>query len=171
MLSLVLACHYRPWSRADELVGGLHCGMTVEEIENYAREFGGVVALKRSASNAPLVTLEHKGTHVNCWGEQGRLRAIQISWISAPAVAQVSPRRDLCSGEVMADVYLTGSEGWAGATVLLDGKEVGSLVDGLKLELKAGSHSVDVRRQDGRAFSRTLRVDKEGPGRIDLIVR
>jgi hypothetical protein len=145
--------------------------MTVEEIEAYAREFGDVVPLRRSASNAPLVILEHKGTHVNCWGQDGRLRAVQISWTSAPAVADVSPRRDLCTGTVTADLYLTTSDDWRGAMVLVDGKEVGPLVDGLKAELSAGDHSLEVRKQDGRVYRHTVHVDKEGPGRLDLIVR
>ena len=89
------------WRKTDEFVRGLKCGMSADDIRRYSQAFEGVSVYEPERTNLPGLVAEHSGTHVGCFFEGGKLRAVQVSWISEPMKRTTEPKRELCtSGDI-----------------------------------------------------------------------
>ena len=87
-----------PWERADEFVSGLRCGMTVEEVRAYARDFEGADVRQENFKNSAPVVVTHGDTAIELWVENGNLQAAQITWHDGrPTNISKRPRVELCS--------------------------------------------------------------------------
>lgn len=91
----LLCC--RRWSRVDEFVDGLKCGMTSSEIESYARTFSGAYVSRPEPTNGPALVIGREGTYIGCWLSAGGLSEVQVSWISAPIQLTTEPTKRLCA--------------------------------------------------------------------------
>lgn len=85
------------WSEADKFVGGLRCGMTMAEVEQYSKQFDGTISYRTSSENLPPLVVKHDGTRVQLFFEEDRLTAAQVTWISEPMKLTTEPRQELCT--------------------------------------------------------------------------
>jgi hypothetical protein len=90
------ALFYPRWERSDEFVIGLKCGMSSTEIQTYARQFAGCTTFAPDGPDLPTLVVQHGGTNINCFLEDDKLRAVQVTWISKPATRKTDEKRSLC---------------------------------------------------------------------------
>ena len=89
----------RVWKDAEGFGKGLSCGMTVDDIRQYAARFEGTVVFTRQAGNLAGVVVAHGDTQIECWMEKNGLSRYEITWLSAPAKREVGPVVVLCAAE------------------------------------------------------------------------
>jgi hypothetical protein len=93
-----LACGWR-WSKTDQFVQGLKCGMSATEIRSLAEKFSGSEVYERDSPNLPQLVVKHGGTRILCWLEAGKLKAVQVTWIREPMSLKTERQRDLCPSQ------------------------------------------------------------------------
>ena len=105
-MSSVLSCCIRSvrWNRVDQFVDGLSCGMTANQLSDYARSFENAETFSRDRVGLAPLVVKHGGTNVECFFEGDLLRRVQVSWISAPAKRTVEATKNLCAAPVSNDV-------------------------------------------------------------------
>ena len=81
--------------RTDEFLSGLRCAMSVGEIAAYVVRFPETVIAVPESPDLQL-EIQHTGTTINCFFKDGRLRAVQVAWISSPMKRTVEDKRELC---------------------------------------------------------------------------
>jgi hypothetical protein len=72
--------------------------MSEEALRHYAEAFEGIQIYKPAAVDLPDVVVKHGGTRIGVWFDKGKLRAVDIVWISQPMKVSAEPKRDLCVG-------------------------------------------------------------------------
>jgi len=114
----------------------------------------------------------HKG-HADLWlrfNEQERLEWVTLSKIDGWRImaTRLSPRRNLCTGELSYQVRLDWTVDLEGASVFLDGYEVKP--DSGKVELSAGRHELRIEKAGYEPLVRQLNLGPEDRGdqRLDL---
>jgi len=97
-LGTAASCCCRRWSRADELAAGLRCGMTRQEVKQYAGSYRDLYINDHpGGTNLPHMVLVHSGTYINLWFDDDALRRVQVTWVSAPMKLSEDVPRDLCA--------------------------------------------------------------------------
>ena len=100
LVCLLPACMFFPkrWDKADEFVSGLRCGMSADEIRSYALRFPQCLTFEpNSPSRTSELVVQHEDTDIRCFLEGGKLRAVQVTWISRPMKRTVEEERPLCN--------------------------------------------------------------------------
>lgn len=157
------------WAR--ELSGKLECGMTLEEVENLAAEQGHDL---RSPSDPWLGQQNVRKDHSALWlrfNQQDRLEWVTLSKMDGWRImaTRLSPRRNLCTGELTYQVRLDWTVELEGATVSLDGKEVQP--DAGIITVSAGEHEVRIEKADYDPIIRHLDLGPEDRGDQSLDLR
>lgn len=156
------------WAR--ELTAELECGMTIEQVRQLTNE--RINALE--GSGHPVL-----GTHYirklrsDLWlrfNEAGRLESVTLSQVDGWRVmaTRLSPRQDLCSGDLTFFLRALFTRDLEGAILFLDGQRVDP--HGGMLEIPAGDHELRIEKEGYEPILRHLHF---GPGdrgdyRLDL---
>ena len=99
VLWLVLATgcwQQRVWSRADEFVGRLRCGMSQAEAEQVASKYPGLKLEVVEPQGRGLVFWKDN-TMIEMKLEKNGLGSVQVSWIDTIMHVRKFPERDLCA--------------------------------------------------------------------------
>jgi hypothetical protein len=100
LTSVVLLTSCGPWSGADRFVAGLRCGMSRQEVREYAASQKlRVSEMKTTAPDYPhLVVKENRTrTSIGCWFRDDQLATAQIWWNCRPMGICKRPLEELCS--------------------------------------------------------------------------
>lgn len=156
------------WAR--ELSGQLECGMTPEEVSDLAAEQGFEL---RSPLDPWLGQKNVRKDHSALWlrfNEDSRLEWITLSTMDGWRImaTRLSPRRNLCTGELTYRVRLLWTVGLEGAAVYLDGEEVQP--ESGYLSVTAGEHELRIEKAGYEPIIRHLQLGPEDRGdqRLDL---
>lgn len=97
LVTLTAASCTSRWSRADDFVGRLRCGMTVDEVKRLAGEYGRTTVYQSRDDDFPELVVKQGGTRVHCEFVRGGLQAVKVTWISRPMYVTEEPRIELCA--------------------------------------------------------------------------
>ena len=130
----------------EELISSLECGMTISEVESLAGQdlepvrtvaFRGVYGTHTIDKGSVSVWLHFIDGHlqaVSCWRPQAwKLKSVYIS-----------PKRNLCNGELSFFVRLFRPAALEDPTVYFDAKEIVNFPWARPFEVSAGSHELRV---------------------------
>lgn len=156
------------WAR--ELSGKLKCGMTLEEVSDLAAEQGFEL---KSPLDPWLGQKNVRKDHSALWlrfNEESHLEWVTLSKMDGWRImaTRLSPRRNLCTGELTYQVRLDWTVELEGAAVYLDGQEVQP--EAGKITVSAGQHEVRIEKPGYEPIVRHLDLGPEDRGdqRIDL---
>lgn len=157
------------WAR--ELSGKLECGMTFEEVASLAEEHG----LELGSPSDPWLGQKNvPKDHSALWlrfNAQDRLEWVTLSQMDGWRImaTRLSPRRNLCTGELTYQVRLDWTVELEGATVSLDGQEVQP--DAGMITVSAGEHEVRIEKAGYESIVRHLDLGPEDRGDQSLDLR
>lgn len=150
------------WPRwAREVAGELECGMTIEDVKALIDE----EVLKLEAGPHPWLGQHYiRKRYADLWlrfNEQERLEWVTLSKMDGWRImaTRLSPRRNLCTGELTYQVLLDWTVELEGAAVFLDGEEVSP--EAGKITVSAGEHEVRIEKVGYEPIVRHLDL---GPG-------
>ena len=157
------------WST--ELVDRLECGMTIDDIQRLTRR-----EIMSPGSARPFL-----GSHyisnalgsVDIWlgSEQGRLRHVTLSKVDSLKTTRLSPRRDLCTGELSFLLRIRWTQDFAGSDVYLDKQKIRrGGHDTPVLEVPAGDHELRVEKEGYEPIIRHLRFGPDDRGDQQLVL-
>ena len=169
LASSATGCRSWPtWAR--ELSGKLECGMALEQVESLAAEQGLDL---RSISDPWLGRFYVSKGYADLWlrfNQQDRLEWVTLSKMDGWRVmaTRLSPRRNLCTGELTYQVRLDWTVELEDATVTLDGQEVQP--DAGMITTSAGEHEVRIEQAGYEPIVRHLDLGPKDRGdqRLDL---
>lgn len=159
------------WPRwARELAAGLECGMAIEDVKGLVDE----EVLKLEAGPHPWLGQYYiRKRYADLWfrfNAQERLEWVTLSKMDGWRImaTRISPRRNLCTGELTYQVWLERTFELEGAAVYLDGKEV--YPEGGKVTVSAGQHELRIEKTGYEPIIRHLDLGPEDRGdqRLDL---
>lgn len=157
------------WAR--EYSGRLECGMTLEEVEGLAAEED----LDLGSPLDPWLGQKNvRRDHSALWlrfNEQDRLEWTTLSQMDGWRImaTRLSPRRNLCTGELTYQVRLDWTVELEGAAVFLDGQQVQP--DGGKITVSAGDHEVRIEKVGYEPIVRHLDLGPKDRGDQSINLR
>jgi PEGA domain len=148
-----------------DLVSELECGMTIEEVQR----------LTRREINFPGNSRFFLGSHylsntlgsIDIWLglEQGHLRYVTLSKIDSLKTTRLSPRRDLCTGELSFLLRIVWTQDLTGSGVYLDGRKLEKdAYAGPVIIVPAGDHELRVEKDGFEPIVRLLRFSPNDRG-------
>lgn len=154
----------RPWSKADDFTGGLHCDMAEEEIAEHARSFPRLL-LHRPDERQDLLVGRKDDTLIHLELDGGNLKTYQVSWTSGLTKQSHELKTDLCSGQKLVELHVIGGSEHAGTAVLLDGEWIGELPNHgtASFDIPLGVHTLALDRR-GSVWTAELRYDTSSSG-------
>jgi hypothetical protein len=166
VLGLVLfvgSCGSREGEWVEKYVSQLRCGMSVAEAQALAGR-----QLKATNSKPDLGTHWVGGKWVDLWltFRENRLTHVISGRIDGLTSVRLSPKRNLCSGELTFFLNLEWVVPLEGADVFLDGEVIEeNASSGLILEVSAGDHELRVVKEEYKPIVKHLRFEATDPGR------
>jgi len=167
-LSCVSTNRWPPW--AEDLSRKLHCGMSLQEIEDIAK-----ARIIEVGEGYPWGTHFISRGRSDLWldlpGDQ--LKALQISKVDGWRVmaTRESPRRNLCSGQITFFLRILWTYDLSEADLFLDGEKVEpSSRKNELIEVTAGEHQLRIKKEGYASIIINLQLDEsdDGEQRIDL---
>lgn len=102
--------HFDRWSRTDEFVAQLRCGMTVTEVGQVVARYRGLRMRQIEGSSQGWNLIADKGeTRIRMKLDGPGLRWVRVSWTDSIMHAAVLPEVDLCAPRVPSDSESTES--------------------------------------------------------------
>ena len=171
-LALVVAsCASGPWSRTDDFVSRLRCGMSESDVLAEAGRYSKV-RVTRAARSDPELVVSKGQTQIVLGLEAGRIHDYQVSWVSSFMKRAHGLKRDLCSNEDFVELHILGPSSAAGSEVLLDTERMGELsaLGTITLNVPLGKHRLRVEKAGVGSWSTELRYDESSSGYDRVLV-
>lgn len=167
----VLACASGGWPQwTEDLVSSLECGMTTAEVQTLAGQelqpvtstaFRGVYGTHTIAEGNTSVWLHFEENHlqaVSRWRpEAWKLKAIHMS-----------PKKNLCSGDLSFFLRLFRPAALKDPTVYLDSTEVENFPWARPFEISRGEHVLRVEEKGYKPIIKHLHFSEDDPGELWL---
>lgn len=162
------SCASSEWPRwADQLVGDLACGMSPAEVEQRSER-----ELRIDSAMAELGTHVIRGRRVDVWlrFKDEQLQSYMLTELRGLKGVSLSPRTNLCTGELSFLLRLSRPYGLEGARVLFNGEEVEDFPWGAPYEIPGGQVEIRVEHEDYEPIVKHLELGAGDAGeqRIDL---
>lgn len=167
----VLSCASGSWPQwTEELISSLDCGMTVSEVRFLARQDLEPVTSVAFRGVYGTHTID-KG-HVSVWlhFDEGHLQAVSRWRPQARKLKStyISPKRNLCTGELSFFVRLFRPAALAAPTVYLDDQKVDGFPWARPYEVSAGGHELRVEEEGYEPIVKQVHFDEGDPGELWL---
>lgn len=163
LLLLTGHCRSRDREWGDKYVSQLRCGMSVAEAQDLA---GRQVQATSYKTDLGTHRVDGKGHDLWLTFRDDRLMSVISGEINGLTSVRLSPKLNLCSGELTFFLSLEWIVPLQGADVFLDGKMVEeNASSGLTLEVSSGDHELRVVKEGYEPIVKQLRFEAKDPGR------
>jgi hypothetical protein len=159
--------HEQAWG--EKYGSNLRCGMSVPEAQALAGR-----PVMAASSKPGLGTHRVDGKWHDLWFtfRDDRLVSVISATIDGLTSARLSPKRNLCTGELTFFLNLEWVVPLQGADVFLDGKVVEeNAASGLTLEVSSGNHELRVVKEGHEPIVKHLRFEATDPGRRRITLK
>jgi hypothetical protein len=156
------------WSR--QLVENLRCGMSVEQIERLTREEIIVESGDRSWLGRHRISRRHTDLWLQ-FREDRTLVSYILARADSPKTTILSPKRNLCTGEITFQLRLLVASDFLGAAVRLNGQPFATIENIQEdFELPLGRHELLIEKEGYAPIRKRLCLEltSRGDHRFDL---
>jgi hypothetical protein len=173
---IVFAACYARWNDADQFRSTLQCGATIDQVRSLATKFDADLATSDGSIAFGDYRIEKGNSLFWLFMRDGRLVSVREGQRTGLTEISAHAKHNLCdqTKAVVAMVH-TPHEKLIGASVLVDGKEVGQIskhTQTAELELRVDEQYEVALRQNGRVLAtKTLRFPPSpGDPRVEIVL-
>jgi hypothetical protein len=170
-LFLVVGACSESWNQADELTGKLRCGLTTDQTEALANQFGAESGLY-AHDEAGTRAVRRGNTEIVLWFEEGTLIAYQRRDFRPITTVITTPRMNACSGAQEVELTVEAPKEYRGGTVNIGTRRlaVNTPTTTVSLFLPLGSYTVSLAKENLPTLSEDVILDASS-GTARLVLR
>jgi len=164
---LALSCGLPAQDNA--LLQHLRCGMSIAEVQMLTDR-----PLRRTETQQRLGAYKIHTSRSDMWLDfrEGHLVAVTEGRMSGLTSLRLSPKKNLCTGNLTFFISLEWEVPLQGSDVFLDGSKIQKgASSGLIFEVSAGEHKLEVIKENYEPVVRYLHLGRADAGRQDILIR